>query len=146
MTFVRSKIACDVASYDPVRLNEDIARGDYPCAPQTRGGSARMFGIFDVCALVVYAQLVRLGLTKRVAGGIATNVLKGLREEGADRVDFPLTGFNSDPVYQEAGSAPAFQVLTGGEIIRALTGSLCFDLKNLLREVHGRLNRSGEND
>lgn len=72
---------CDLARVDRDRLNEAIARGDYPCAPETRPGARRMFSEADFIALAVYGALTSRGIPPRVAGGVACRALTAI--EGA---------------------------------------------------------------
>lgn len=70
--------ACDVAAVDRLRFNEAVAEGFYPCAPPTTKGIARQFGEDDLVVLVIYGQLLEVGVTPRHAGYIACKVLSCL--------------------------------------------------------------------
>ncbi len=69
---------CELANVDRDRLNEAIARGDYPCAPETRPGARRMFGEADFIALSVYGALTSRGIPPRLAGGVACHALSAV--------------------------------------------------------------------
>lgn len=65
---------CRLANVDRNRLNEAIARGDYPCAPETVPGARRLFGEADFIALATYGALTNRGIPPRLAGGVACRV------------------------------------------------------------------------
>jgi hypothetical protein len=74
---------CRLAHVDRDRLNEAIARGDYPCAPETRPGARRMFGEADFIALAAYGALTARGVPPRLAGGVACSVLTAVENSPA---------------------------------------------------------------
>ena len=69
---------CRLAGVDRDRLNEAIARGDYPCAPATRPGSRRIFAEADFIVLSVYGALTARGIPPRVAGAVACSSLSAI--------------------------------------------------------------------
>lgn len=83
----RTKLACKIAAVDPARFNEAVHAGNYPCAPQTIPGSARVFDIEDMVALHVYSRLLDQEIPPRRAGHMACGIRGVLREHpGANRV------------------------------------------------------------
>lgn len=61
---------------DPLRFNEAVAEGFYPCAPATVRGSSRIFDVNDIVCLRVYSRLLDEGMVPRAAGPISC----GLRD------------------------------------------------------------------
>lgn len=83
----RARLACKIAGVDPDRFNEAIHAGHYPCAPETTPGSARIFDIEDMVALMVYGRLLERGVPPRNAGQTACGIHSVLREfPGTERV------------------------------------------------------------
>ena len=63
-----TKAACRVARLDPQRLNEAIARGDYPCAPSTVAGRARSFDPNDMIGRWYFREFLEDGYSVKRAG------------------------------------------------------------------------------
>lgn len=83
----RTKTACRIANVDPDRFNEAVHAGNYPCAPQTSPGSARVFDVDDMIALHVYSRLLSQEIPPRRAGHIACSIRAILQEyPDTDRV------------------------------------------------------------
>jgi len=72
--------ATRVAGLDRQRLNEYISMGDYPCAPATTPGKARLFDPDDVLGLIVFKRLMEEGYSPSAAGKIACKVAEGSRQ------------------------------------------------------------------
>ncbi len=70
----RTNIACRVARVNPDRFNEIVASGDYPCAPQTTPGVARVFEEIDMIALRLFAMETESGTAAKTAGSLACRV------------------------------------------------------------------------
>lgn len=86
-TRARTKLACKIAGVDPDRFNEAVHAGNYPCAPETTPGAARVFNIEDMVALKVYSRLLNQEIPPRRAGHMACGVLGVLKQHpGTDRV------------------------------------------------------------
>ncbi len=150
----RTKAACRIARIEAQRFNEDVAAGDYPCAPETTSGVSRVFDEADIAGLTVYAHLMRVyepqRYTKKTAAMYACGVIRALRErQGEDqaRADFPLNGFNNMWVHASTTDAPIYVT---GEGISAFAATLCFDLNSILKEVRLRMDQEarilGEED
>lgn len=75
--------ACEVAKIHRDRLNEAVARGDYPCVPPTRAGAARRFDAAGTVALCVFGLFVSRGITPSAAGRLACEV-KSLLDRDPD--------------------------------------------------------------
>lgn len=83
----RTKTACEIAGVDPNRFNEAVHAGHYPCAPETRAGSARVFDVEDLVCLTVYRRQLDRDVPPRRAGDVACGLRRVLRENpGANRV------------------------------------------------------------
>jgi hypothetical protein len=76
MSALQAKIglACSIANIDPDRLNEWIAAGDYPCAPATVPGRARVFKDREIVGLLIFKRLMALGMSAAGAGRVACGV------------------------------------------------------------------------
>lgn len=70
----RAKLACEIANIDPDRFNEAVHAGNYPCAPETAPGKARIFNMQDLIALCVYGRKLEQEVPARRAGAIACGV------------------------------------------------------------------------
>lgn len=79
----RTKLACQIAGIDPLRLNEAVFNGNFLCAPETEAGRARVFKVDDIVALRVFGDSIRVGYTTAAAGKLACRVLAMMRENPA---------------------------------------------------------------
>ncbi|MEP5732190.1 MAG: hypothetical protein ABJL67_22780 [Sulfitobacter sp.] len=77
--------ACRVARIDRDRFNEEVAAGNFNCAPSTIPGRARLFDPDDMVALWLFRDLLEDGESKRVAGRIACKISQLAREYPEDR-------------------------------------------------------------
>lgn len=75
-----TKSACRVARMDRDRLNEHVAAGRFPCAPETTAGRARLFDPDDMIALWLFRELMDDGLDASTAGHIACKVAEAARQ------------------------------------------------------------------
>ncbi len=66
--------ACRAANIDRQRFNEYVSAGDFPCAPNTIPGRARLFSEGSLLTLFLFKRLMDDGLSPRVAGHIACTV------------------------------------------------------------------------
>lgn len=83
----RTKTACRVADIDRQKLTDAIASGDYPCAPATSAGVARVFEIDDLVALFIFARMTERGEPSRKAGQLACRLRDSMRSyPAADQV------------------------------------------------------------
>ena len=76
MMKARARTAARIAGLDPDRLNEWIAAGDYPCAPQTVPGKVRIFSEREIVGLCVFERLMADGMAAYPAGHIACDVVE----------------------------------------------------------------------
>ncbi|WP_299677436.1 hypothetical protein [uncultured Roseobacter sp.] len=138
----RTKAACRIARIDPQRFNEDVASGEYHCAPETRAGVSRVFDEADIAGLLVYRHLMDVfgdrGFSKKTAAMYACGVIRSIREmkryPDQTRADFPVDGFNDTPMLCRPEEGAYF----GAHQHRALAATVCFDLSNILKAVrHG---------
>ena len=137
----RTQAACRIAEIDPQRFNEDVSDGNYPCAPETTAGKARLFDEADIAGLYVYAHLTkghganRYG--RKLAANYACGVIKALRELSRiekERVDIPFVAGGGHTV-AESTDPPVF--ITPLERAEVLTS--CFDLKAIRETVRERM-------
>ena len=138
----RTKAACRIAMVDPQRFNEDVAAGEYPCAPKTSSGVSRVFDQFDIAGLFVYGHLMRVydpaRFPKKVAAMYACGIINALRQRtttDGSRVDFPLDGFNDQGIRCNGDEPPYF----GNDTCRAVAATMSFDLKGIMHVVHQRM-------
>ena len=148
----RTRAACRIADIDPQRFNEDVAAGDYPCAPSTRSGVSRVFDETDIVGLFIYSRLTRrpepYRLSKKLAASVAQGVMGKLRESpdtDPARVDFPFDDAGYCMGARE-GDPPSFVTPEG---IHVAT-TVCFDVKRIREFVRQRVvdeaNILGEED
>lgn len=138
----RTKAACRIAMIDPQRFNEDVASGDYACAPRTKAGVSRVFDEADIAGLMIYGHLMRVyepyRFVKKVAALYSCGVIQALRQQtttNRDRADFPLDGFNDVFTLSNDEDAPSF----GAEQSKAPFATICFDLNSILETVRLRM-------
>lgn len=92
----RTALAAQIARVNRQRLNEAIAEGFYPCAPDTVSGASRVFDVNDIVALRVYGHLLDEGVSPRFAGPMSCNLRDLLREHpAAERVVYVKDSFGS---------------------------------------------------
>jgi len=68
---IRTKKACKIARIDPSRFNEMVHAGHFPCAPETRPGSARIFDLDQTVALRIFGSLLSMAVAPERAGYIS---------------------------------------------------------------------------
>jgi hypothetical protein len=68
---VRTKKACEIARVEPARFNEMVHAGHFPCAPETRPGSARIFDLDQTVALKIFGDLLSISISPDRAGLIS---------------------------------------------------------------------------
>lgn len=94
MKKLTTRAACEIAQIEQQRLNEDIAKGHYTCAPEAQSTVGRFWDEADICGLSVYAFLLRVygagedagnmcgtrkpGLTKALANQYACIIAKAI--------------------------------------------------------------------
>lgn len=135
----RTKAACRIAKIDRQRFNEDVASGEYHCAPKTRAGVSRVFDEADIAGLMIYRHLMDVfgerGFSKKTAAMYACGVVQAIRDlkrsPGKTRADFPVDGFNDVSVLCGPDESPCF----GHSGHRALAATVCFDLESILNVV-----------
>lgn len=137
----RAKLACRIALIDPDRFNEAVAAGNFPCAPPTRAGAARIFDVEDIVVLRVYALLMEEGVTPSKAGPLACGLRDLLREHpNAERVTQVKLGAGSDMWLLREHVEPDAEVMGGSEIVSLREWRLRFmrqRIEHELREADG---------
>lgn len=109
----RNKTACKIAdNLNPDRLNEMIASGDYPCAPATFPGQARLFEERDLASLTVFNLLLKEGHRAKAAARVACLVKEKYdhQQEIQGRLDAPLDGFSDSGIVNDHTEPVHFQV------------------------------------
>lgn len=76
--------AMSIACVNRLQFNEAVAAGHYSCAPGTEERSQRLFDFNDLIGLCVFGRMIRLGLSKRIAGDIACKAVMYVRQDGED--------------------------------------------------------------
>lgn len=69
-----TKAACRVVGIDPSRFNEHVAAGNYPCAPATVPGRARLFDPDDMIGLYLFKEFLSEGTDAKQAGALACEI------------------------------------------------------------------------
>jgi hypothetical protein len=67
-------VALAAVGLDAQRFKDAVAKGHYPCAPETVRGARRMFGEADLLALAAFAILTDEGVTYQIAGHLACHM------------------------------------------------------------------------
>lgn len=80
----KTKTACEYARVDRGILNEMIAKGNYAFAPHTTKGATRLFGTVDMIFLIIFGQLMKLGLSARDAADRVSTFYAEIRERVLD--------------------------------------------------------------
>jgi hypothetical protein len=83
-TRARAAMACRIVNLDRVKFNDAVASGTYPCAPSTRGGSARIFTEAELLPLFFCARLTEFGLPAGRAGRLACEMAMTANDEHAE--------------------------------------------------------------
>jgi hypothetical protein len=113
MLKARTKLACQIARIDPDRFNEAVHMGRYPCAPETRPGSARVFGVDDIVALTIYADQLASGLGGESAGAMACRALEIFKDNPEVVTVYRLVGEVGKTHWTTAAFNPAESYWSG---------------------------------
>ncbi|MEK4034288.1 hypothetical protein WOC76_12480 [Methylocystis sp. IM3] len=106
---VKTSIALRVAGLDRIKFNLIVHSGFYECAPETTEGSARLFEENDVVALVVFGDLLGVGILPRFAGPMACE-LRELLEAApgfGGKYAFPLENDGKGAIVSEGDDPTA---------------------------------------
>jgi hypothetical protein len=118
--------ACRVANLDRQRFNEYAALREYPCAPATIPGRARLFDPNDMLGLVLFKRLMDDGMSPAPAGRIACAVVSAAKEYPEEQSiafveTFVGTGYaypvNQVPAAEDWGS----KLFSGSTIAKVIT-------------------------
>ncbi|SIT81916.1 hypothetical protein [Pontibaca methylaminivorans] len=141
----RTKLACQIAAVDPDRFNEAVHAGNYPCAPQTARGSARVFDIEDMVALRVYSRLLNQEIPPRRAGHMACGIRDVLRQHpGANRVVEIILSMGS-PYYLRAEDFDCDAThMSGLDIMEVREFRLDLIRECIVRDLHAEAGIIGE--
>ncbi|KUF11670.1 hypothetical protein AVJ23_07945 [Pseudoponticoccus marisrubri] len=124
---VRTKKACEIARVDPARFNEMVHAGHYPCAPQTRPGSARIFDLDQTVALKIFGNLLSMSVAPERAGQIACTAYQMFEgQQNVERLVYSCD-WSSEWFLEEEGPFPQLRMS------RAL--SLVLDISELREQV-----------
>lgn len=96
----RAALACEIAGIDRQRFAEAIASANFPCAPPTARGSARVFDVDDIVVVCIYARLLNLGLQPHRAGTYACQAFNSPQFRDGDEVvtvAVPIDGLRAYP-------------------------------------------------
>ena len=85
VTKLTTAVACRVAGINRDRFNEYVAAGQYPCAPRTIPGRARLFDPDDMLTLFLFKRLIDDGYTIEKAGKIACVLGEVAKEHPEER-------------------------------------------------------------
>lgn len=145
MTFphsARTAAACRIIGIDRQKLTDAIANGDYPCAPATVSGVARVFDVPALIALHTFFRLTNDGFPARIAGKFACMVQDGLQADPDQThiaIDQPVMGSPHISLKELATSPPPSHV--GGLPLRY---RMVFDLRSARKMIlHGLMEEAG---
>ena len=118
--------ACRVARLDRDRLNEHVAAGRFPCAPDTIPGRNRVFDPDDMIGLWLFRELMEDGFDATKAGLIACAVAHTARQNpNARTISYVQTYFGSGGTALPSDKVPAASqwdtALLSGTDIRKVT-------------------------
>lgn len=138
MLKVRTKLACEIAGIEPARFNDAIHGNLFPCAPETRPGSARVFEIEDVIAMRLYRQLIdpagpRFAAEK--AGGIACEIRERISDPEVKVVAYAVSTSGPGKVVSRAVDVDDLIFADGSPVLFAMN----FNIAALRKEVRSRL-------
>ena len=125
---VKSRLACEMASLEPQKLNEAVFNGHLPCAGETKPGSARTFDGDGLVMLAIFSQMLKAGMSTAGAGRIACLVHSVLVRDPTESIekvvvyldpachgsgDYPIRAFSASgvPVGETEGEALRFSLL-----------------------------------
>lgn len=118
-------VACRVAGIHRDRFNEYVAAGQYPCAPRTVPGRARLFTPDDMLTLHLFKRLIDDGYTVERAGNIACAIGEVAKQNPDARaisyVESYFRGGSAHPTSQVPPPETWDDVLFSGSDIRAVT-------------------------
>jgi len=77
---IRTKLAMEIAGLNPLRFNEYVAAGTYPCAPRTDPGKPRRFREPDLIGLWWFSKMIAEGVSAARAGNVACRLVEYLKE------------------------------------------------------------------
>ena len=76
--------AMSITGANRLKFNETVAAGHYQCAPETSERTVRFFDFADLIGLTVFARMMKLGISKRVAADMACRTVGYVRNNGQD--------------------------------------------------------------
>jgi hypothetical protein len=129
---VKGGTACEIARINKDRFNEIVHRGDYVCAPETKAGASRLFGVDDLAALFVFGRLLEQDFTQNRAGSLACRLLGGLKsypDETCFAIGFAANG-HSFAAPLSSINMEASTIMTSGSQA-PLVWTMVFNMKNI---------------
>ena len=76
-----------IARIERNKFNQAVSDGLYPCAPETKPGSRRLFEVPDLIGLHFFARMTERGELPRIAGSIVCRIIDEVRQKpDAERV------------------------------------------------------------
>lgn len=147
-TRFRTKMACSIARISPDRFNEAYAAGNYPCAPATERGSARVFDMTGLITLFIYGRLLEQGFPPNKAGHFACKVGEVLMyDRGESEITLALTSTGRLEAYGSVDFPNRRRTFSNGGLI---IERMSFDIENIRtiveREIDEELSIAGEDD
>lgn len=153
---VRTKLAMQIVGLNPLRFNEMVAAGHYPCAPRTEPGTPRKFREPDLIGAWWFVRMMGEGIKVERAGNIACRLIEFLKESaGTDglysepRVTFVET---TGPSFFKATNKFAEDLkgdvttYTGYVLVKATNFELAFVRKIIADAIEAWDNEAGDDD
>ena len=123
----KTATACEIARVDRGVLNEMIAKGAYTAAAETTKGAVRYFDNIRMIYLIIFGQLIKLGLPAPVAAERASALYNETSGKALDEgLLVMVRGFNGAVhylTYGEGESVPTY-ISGPGEVPTQLTFNL----------------------
>ncbi|MCD2183500.1 hypothetical protein [Rhizobium sp. GN54] len=122
---VTTDVACRIVGMNPLRLNEHVAAGRFPCMPGTIRGRYRVFGIDDLLALWLFRTFLERGFKVKDAGYFACDVAGKARSNPDEPAISVVEYVNGAKSVHVAASVPEFsewdKVMFSGSFIFGVT-------------------------
>lgn len=114
----KTALAAEIAGIHPQKLNESVAAGFYPCAPETIAGLARAFDVDDILVLMVFRHLLDEGMLPRAAGPLVCQLRALLSQHpDANNVVWIKTSFGPEGWYLSTDFDSSEDFFQGGNVV-----------------------------
>jgi len=153
---VRTKLAMEIADFNPLRFNEFASEGVYKCAPRTEPGKPRRFREADLIGLWWFSKMLKEGITAERAAGIACRLVNYLQEFPGGLCPYPRVTYVETTGHsfftptskfvadmEEPDDVYAYQ---HGILVKATNFELAFVRKIIAEKIADWDNEAGDDD